>query len=290
MVFAVGAGDELVGISHACDYPPELEGRKVVTRARFDPAEMSSAEIYNEKVEASRKFGGLYRLDETAMWGCSANVVLTQGPGDFTTVSLHGVRAIAEGLNPRPELLVLYPRHVDDVLDDHIRVGFSVGHMGEARALVDHMQIRIGTVEDRVRDVGRRLVGFLQWIDPGFSGGYWIPQLIEIAGGVDALNTAGLSPTRVHWQELRQRNPDILIVACEDMSIERIRSEMPLLTDRPGWSALSARRLDRVFLGDGACFTRPGPRLLDGLEALAWAIHPDCCPEPPPHVLQKFRD
>lgn len=290
IAFAVGAGDEVVAVSHACDHPPEVKERKIVTKARFDPSEMSSAEIYREKVETNRRFGSLFRLDETAMWGCRANVVITQGPGDFSLVSLRGVRAIAEGLNPRPELLILYPKHLDDVLDDHLRVGLAAGHMAEARELVERMRERIETVERTAEGGRRRTVAFVQWLDPSFAGGYWIPQLIELAGGVDVLNTAGLSPSRFHWPELRQHNPDIVVVACEDMSVERVRSEMYLLTDRPGWWELEARRLDRVFIGNGACFTRGGPRLVEGLEALAWAINPDRFPEPAPNVLQKFGD
>jgi iron complex transport system substrate-binding protein len=290
IVFAIGAGDELVGVSHACDYPPEVKGRKVVTRPRFESDELSSAGIYRQKVETNRKFGSLYRLDETAMWGCQANVVITQGPGDFSLVSLPGVRAIAEGLNPRPELVVLYPKHLDDVLDDHLRVGFAAGRMSEAREVVEEMRERIDAIHRTALKGRRRLVAFIQWLDPSFSGGYWIPQLIELAGAVDALNTPGLSPSRVHWPEIRARNPDVLIVACEDMSIERIWSEMHLLTDRPGWWELEARRLDRVYIGDGACFTRGGPRVVDALEALAWAINPDLFPEPPPDVLRKFGD
>jgi len=290
IAFAIEAGDDVVGVSHECDFPPEAKERKVVTKARFDPSEMTSAEIYQEKVETIRKFGSLYRLDETAMWGCQADVVITQGPGDFSLVSLHGVRAIAEGLNPRPELMILYPRHLDDVLDDHTRVGFAIRRMGEARELAEGLRERVDAVESAARGATRRLVAFVQWLDPSFSGGYWVPQLIEIAGGVDALNTSGLSPSRFHWPDLRQLNPEVLIFACEDMSIERVRSEMRLFTERPGWWELGAQRSDRVFIGDGTRFTRAGPRLIDGLEALAWAIHPDRFPEPPEDVLQKFRD
>ena len=290
IAFALGAGDDVVGVSHECDYPPEATERKVVTKSRFDPSEMTSAEIYHEKVETNRKFGSLYRLDETAMWGCQAEVVITQGPGDFSLVSLHGVRAIAEGLNPRPELMILYPRHLDDVLDDHSRVGFAIRRMGEARELVEEMRERVAAVEAAAKGARRRLVAFVQWLDPSFSGGYWIPQLIETAGGVDALNTSGLSPTRFHWAELRHHNPEVLIIACEDMNIERLRSEMHVLSERPGWWELNAKRADRVFIGDGACFTRAGPRLIEGLEAVAWAINPDRFPEPRPDVLQRFGD
>ncbi len=289
IAFAIGAGDDVVGVSHACDFPPQVAGRTVVTKQRFDPSEMSSAEIYRRKVETTRQFGSLFRLDETAMWKCQANVVITQGPAEFSLVSIHAVRAIAEGLNPRPELLVLYPRHIDDVLDDHTRAGFATGRLGEARELVDEMRERIAAVEAAVRGERRRLVGFIEWIDPPISGGFWIPQLIEIARGQDALNTPGLSPGRFHWPELRKKNPDTLIIACDGLSMDRIRSEMRLLTERPGWWELNARRLDRVFIGNSGCFTRAGPRLIDGLEALAWALHPDRFPEPRPDVLQRYR-
>jgi iron complex transport system substrate-binding protein len=290
IVFAVGAGDEVVGVSHACDYPPEAVDRKAVTKERFDPAELSSAEIYRRKVETTRQFGSLYRLDETAMWGCQADVVVTQGPAEYQLVSIHAVRAIAEGLNPRPEVVTLYPRHLDDVIDDHVRAGFAVRHMGEARQLTERMRERIAAVETALQGMKRRRVAFIQWLDPIICGGFWIPQLIEIARGVDALNTAGLTPAGFDWPELRKEEPDTLIIACDGLSIERVRSEMHLLTDRPGWWEQPARRLGRVFIGDGGCFTRAGPRLIDGLEAIAWALHPDLMPAPPPHVLQKFGD
>jgi iron complex transport system substrate-binding protein len=290
IVFAIGAGDDVVGVSHACDYPPEARQRNAVTKERFNTSEMSSAEIYRRRVETTRQFGSLYRLDETAMWKCQANVVLTQGPAEFSLVSLHAVRAIAEGLNPRPELLVLYPRHLDDVLDDHARAGFATGRLSEARQLVDEMRERIAAVEATVRGERRRQVGFIEWIDPPISGGFWIPQLIEIARGQDTLNTPGLSPGRFHWPELRKQNPDTLIIACDGSSIKRVLSDMTLLTERTGWWELTARRLGRVYIGNGDYFTRAGPRLIEGLEALAWALHPDLFPAPSPDVLQRYGD
>lgn len=290
IAFAVGAGDDVVGVSHACDYPPAVKERNAVTRARFDASQMSSGEIYRRKVETTRQFGSLYRLDETAMWKCQADVVFTQGPAEFSLVSLHAVRAIAEGLNPRPELLVLYPRHIDDVLDDHARAGFATGRLSDARVLVDEMRERIAVIEAKARGQRRRQVAFMEWIDPPISGGLWIPQMIEIARGVDTLNTPGLSPGRFQWPELRKQDPDTLIIACEGLSIERVLSEMKMLTERPGWWALTARRMGRIFIGNGDYFTRAGPRLLDGIEALAWALNPELFPEPPADVLRRYED
>ncbi len=285
IVFAVGAGEQLAGVSHDCDYPPEARERKAVTHPRFDPSELTSSEIYRQKVENSRRFGSVYRLDETAMWGLRADVIITQGPSDFSLVSLPGIRAIAEGLNPRPELITLYPRHMDDVLEDHIRVGLAAGRLNEARDVVDGINERMSAVDHALRRARSVRVAFIQWLDPCFSGGYWIPQLIEAAGGVDALNTAGLSPGPVVWSDLRRRDPDAIVVACEDLGIERIKREMAILSERPGWKDLTAVRLNRVYLGDGAVFTRAGPRLVDAIEALAWALHPNLVDKPASHEL-----
>ncbi|UCF20678.1 MAG: ABC transporter substrate-binding protein [Gemmatimonadota bacterium] len=285
IVFAVGAGDQLVGVSHECDHPPEARERKRVTHGRFDPKELSSSEIYRQKVETSRRFGSVYRLDETAMWGLRADVIITQGPSDFSLVSLPGIRAIADGLNPRPELITLYPRHMDDVLEDHIRVGLAVGRLNEAHEFVDGMNRRMSAVQRALRTARRVRVAFIQWLDPCFSGGYWIPQLIEVAGGVDALNTAGLAPGPVAWSDLRRRDPEAIVVACEDLGIERIKREMRVLSERPGWKELSAVRFQRVYLGDGAAFTRAGPRLIDAIEILAWALHPNLVDKPASHEL-----
>jgi iron complex transport system substrate-binding protein len=289
IAFAVGAGAEVVGVSHACDHPPEARARKVVTRPRFEPGELSSAEIYRQKVETHSKFGSIYRLDESALWGLRSDVLLSQGPAELSLISLPGVRAVAEGLNPRPHLLLLYPLHLDDVLDDHARVGFTVGHMDEARELVLGMRRRIEAVEQAVRGAQRRSAAFLQWLDPMLCGGLWIPQLVEIAGGRDVLNQAALSPYRIEFSALRRLNPRVIVIACEELSIERTRAEMPLLYGQEGWAELDAVFRGRVFLGSGAHFTRAGPRLIDALEALAWALHPNRFPEPPPDVLRPFR-
>jgi iron complex transport system substrate-binding protein len=240
IVFAIGAGEQLVGVSHDCDHPPEAAERKAVTKQRFDPEGLTSAEIYREKAEVNKKFGSVYRLDETGLWGLMSNVIITQGPSDFSLVSLPGIRAIAEGLNPRPELVILYPRHLDDVFDDFSKVGFAVGRLPEARALLDQMNERIAAVEEGSRGKRQPRVAFVQWMDPSFSGGYWIPQMIGIAGGADVLNTAGLSPSRFEWNQLRAYDPDIVVIACEDLSIDRVRWEAEILFDRPGWKELSA--------------------------------------------------
>lgn len=289
IIFAIGAGDEVVGVSHACDHPPEVKERKAVTRARFECEELSSAEIFRQKTETNKKFGSIYRLDETALWGLRSEVLLTQGPGDVSLVSLQGVRAIAEGLNPRPNLMILYPRHLDDVLDDHARVGFATGHLDEGKELVYRMRTRIEAVEEAARGSRRRRVAVIQWLDPLLSSGFWLPQLIEIAGGRDILNTAGLSPSQLSWQALKKRNPEVLIVCPEDMSVARTLTEMRLLTERSGWWELEATRRGRVFIGDGAVFTRAGPRLIDGLEAMAYALNPDRFPQPPPDIMRQFK-
>ncbi len=289
IAFALGAGEEITGVSHACDYPPKVEHINKVTSGRFDPAGLSSREIYDHKVEINRRYGSLYKLDETALWGTKADVLLTQGPGDFSLVSLQGVRAIAEGLNPRPELVMLYPRHLDDVIEDHTRIGFALGRMQRGRELAEIISRKIAKLQkEALPATRRRRVAFIQWVDPSFSGGYWVSQLIEMAGGRDCLNTAGLAPGRVRWNELLEKDPEVLVIACEDMDVERVHQEALPLMDRPGWWEMLAVRRRRVYVGSGVYFTRSSPRLLYGMEALAWAIQPELFPEPELHVLQRL--
>ena len=289
IAFALGAGDEITGVSHACDYPPKVEHIDKLTAARFDPSELSSREIYDQKVELNHRFGSLSRLDETALWRAKADVLLTQGPGDFSLVSLAGLRAVAEGLKPRPEMVILYPRHLQDLIEDHVRVGFFIGRMERARKLAEMIRRKIDKIAAQAKpERRRRRVAFIQWLNPGFSGGYWIPQLIEVAGGRDCLNTAGLSPSRFRWHDLVARDPEVLVIACEDLDVERTREEIGVLTENPGWWELLAVRKGRVYIGSGTYFIRSGPRFLYGLEALAWAIQPELFPEPKPHVLQRI--
>lgn len=135
IAFALGAGAEVVGVSSACDHPPEVEEIDAATHARFDPGAISSREIYEARVGANERFGSQFRLDESRLWKMRPDVMIVPGPGDFPPVSLENVRAIAEGLNPRPNLVILFPRHLDDVLDDHARIGFELERMPEARDL-----------------------------------------------------------------------------------------------------------------------------------------------------------
>ena len=289
IAFALGAGNDMAGVSHACDYPDKVERIKKMTMPRFDPTGLSSRDIYDQKVETIRQFGSLYRLSETELWGARSDVLLTQGPGDFSLVSLQGVRTIAEGLNPRPKLVILYPRHLDDVIEDHLRVGFEIGRMQQARTVSEKFYNRVDKVTRETEPAGkRRNVAFIQWLDPAFSGGYWVTQLIEAAGGRDCFGSAGLPPSRVRWRDLVEHDPEVLIMACEDMHVDALREEIHLLTDQPEWYRLLAVRKRRAYIGSGVYFTRSGPRLLYGLDALAWAIQPELFPEPPKHVLQRL--
>lgn len=290
IVFALGAGDEVVGVSHACDYPPEVQELDRATRPRFDPSDLSGPEIHEARLEADRQFGSQFRLSESSLWSMRPDVMVVPGPSDLPPVSLENVRAIAEGLNPRPQLVILYPRHLDDVINDHARIGFEIGRMADARQLRDALWERIDTVEGMVGEVTHRSVAFIQWAEPLLAGGYWIPQLIEIAGGVDVLGTPGVAPNRITPPRIRQRDPDVIVFACDEMSSERTREEIRPLFHDPYWVRLRAVQRDRVFVADGRYFTRPGPRLVDGLEALAWAIHPELFAPPRSHILWTLRD
>lgn len=290
IVYAIGAGEELVGVSHACDQPPEALERPKATAPRFDASGLSSREIRERQRELIRSFGSLYRLSESGLWGMRPELLVAPGPGELPAVSLENVRAIAQGLNPRPKLVLLFPRHLDDVLDDHVRVGFETGRIEAGRELRERMWDRIEAVEDRAGTGVARKVAFVSWPDPPFAGGYWIPQLVELAGGVDVLANPGFAPSEFQVDELMSRDPDVIVFACEGLSIERTLQALGSFTGREGWGRLRAVRRNRVYVGDGACFGRAGPRLLDGLEALAWAIHPERFPEPSPEVLRRLGD
>lgn len=289
IAFALGAGEDVVGVSHACDHPPEVAERPKATQPRFDPSELPSGEIYRQKVELARRFGSLGRLSETRLWEMRPDVIVIPGPGELPAVSLEGVRAIAEGLNPRPSLVILYPRHLDDVVDDVLRVGFEVGRMAEARELAGSLRRRIDAVEQRAALGVPHSIGFIQWIDPAISGGHWIPQMIETAGGVDVLNTAGFTPSRFDWHTLKRRHPDFLVFACEDVAPAQLEAEIGWLLDDRFWEGVRAVERGRVYVGDPTCFVRPGPRVVDGLEALAGMLHPDLFPRRP-DILRRFGD
>jgi len=284
IVCSLGLRDELVGVTHECDHPPAVRGLPKVTRTLV-PHDATSGEIdalVRERLVTDR---ALYHLDMPMLEALAPDLIVTQALCDVCAVAADEVMQAACRLPGTPPVVNLEPMSLGDVFDAVVAVGEAAGRPDAAAAAVAGLRARVAAVAGRTATIPperRPRVAFLEWIDPLFSGGHWNPELVELAGGVDVLGSPGQASRTISWEALRDAAPDVVFVACCGYSTERALADLPLLRAKPGWGDLPAVRCGRVHVSDGnAYFSRPGPRLVDSLEILAHALHPDAHPSPP---------
>lgn len=284
----VGAADELVGVTHECDYPPGVERLPKLTTSRIDPSRMSSAEIDAAVTELGSNGDAL--TDESSIYGLRSDLladlapdlVLTQGVCDVCAVSMSVVERGVAGLDPAPRLISLNPSSLADVLEDLVTVGEAVGCGDEARREREALRERLARVEERVAGLPRPRVACLEWLDPLFSGGHWVPEMVRLAGGEDALSSPGEPSARISWEHFLESEPEVVVLMPCGFNAARALSEAPALAAREGWSELPAVREGRAWAVDAnSYFSRPAPRLVDGVETLARILHPEAFPGTP---------
>ena len=273
ILFAVGAGDLVVGVSHECDFPPEARTRPILTGSALTPG-MSAAEV-DQAVSAQVGSGlSLYTLDEARIAELAPDLIVTQELCPVCAVSTEQVDGAVRPLPRCPDLVSLDPRTIADIFADIRRVGEVTGHTDEAEALLRSLEERLETVRARVAGRPRPRVVALEWIDPPFAGGHWVPEMIETAGGTDALARPGDHSRRLTWDDVRAADPDHIVVMPCGFDEAGALDQTGLLADHPAWNALRAVREGRVHPVDAnGCFSRPGPRLVDGVERLAAILH-----------------
>jgi iron complex transport system substrate-binding protein len=267
MVHALGAGKELVGRSHECDYPATVTILPVVSRPALDLDDASPEAI--DLAVAQRMDSGdtLYTIDEVVLRELRPDVILTQNLCRVCAPSGDELTRAVRNFNPQPEVLFLTPRTIDEIENNIVDVGRAIGREVEAEAIVRSNQERLARVRAAVRNAPRRRVVFLEWTEPLFCGGHWVPEMISLAGGEDPLGRPGEDSIRMDWDEVVKARPEIVIVSpCGyrlDQSIELARQMRRV----PG---------AQVYAVDAnAYFARPGPRIVEGVELLAHLFHPD---------------
>ncbi len=282
IVCALNLGDQLVGVTHECDYPPSVRQLPKVTRTLI-PHDATSRAIdvaVREKLKTQR---ALYTLDMPMLAQLQPDLIVTQALCDVCAVDEAEVQAAACGLPGRPPVLNLEPTTLDEVFDCLRKVGEAAGVPNQAGEVIAALHARIAAVVNRTRAITNRpRVILLEWIDPPFSCGHWSPELVEMAGGVEMIGRPGERSRTIAWDEVVRADPEILIIACCGFDATRTQQDLPILRANPGYERLACVRSRRVFVTDGnAYFSRPGPRLVDSLEILAHAIHPQLIPPPP---------
>jgi iron complex transport system substrate-binding protein len=269
ILFAVGAGDLVVGVSHECDFPEEARRRPILTGSALTPG-MSAAEV--DAAVSSQVGSGesLYTLDEARIAELAPDLIVTQQLCPVCAVSTEQVDGAVRPLPRCPDLLSLDPRTLADVLADIRRVGEATGRDQEAEELLHGLERRLDAVRAAVAGRPRPRVLALEWLDPPFAGGHWVPEMIELAGGIDAAARPGDHSARLTWEQVREADPDVLVAMPCGFDEAGARAQIDLMAGRPEWQSLRAVREGRVFPVDAnGCFSRPGPRLVDGIERLA---------------------
>lgn len=276
ILFALGLDDEVVAVTHECDFPPAAQQKPHITRSRLRP-DMSSGEIdHAVRTEISSDAHTLYTIDRDLLARLAPDLIVTQQLCEVCAVAYDEVLDAVASLPLRPEVLNLEPASLADVLADIERVGAATGRTAEAERLVGELRARVERVTERVNAAEHRpTVAFLEWIDPLFCGGHWNPELVEMAGGRDPLGRLGQPAVTIEWEQVRAIEPEVMVISCCGFTAERTRQELPILESQPGYAELPCVHNSRVHVVDGnAYFSRPGPRLVDSLELLAGFIHP----------------
>lgn len=279
MLCALGLADRLVGVSHECDYPPEARARPIVVRNALDLEHMTLAEI--DTAVAARIGAGesLYEVDETLLRELAPDLILTQDLCQVCAPSGNEVTRVLRTLPETPEILWLTPHTLAEIEENVRRLGDATGATDAAEAMIARGRERIAAVRERVGDVPLRRVFFMEWVDPVYCGGHWVPEMIEIAGGTDRLARRGTDSVRTAWDDVIAWAPEVMIVAPCGFHLAQAADQARRLAAQPGWSDIPAVREGRVYAVDAnAYFARPGPRVIDGVELLAHVIHPECTP------------
>jgi iron complex transport system substrate-binding protein len=274
ILFALGAGAEVVGVSHECDYPEGARRRPVLTGSAL-PAGLDAAAV--DRAVSSRVGSGesLYTLAEERIAELAPDLIVTQQLCPVCAVSTAQVDGAVAALPRCPEVLSLDPTTLGDVLADIRRVGARTGRRVAAAELVAALERRIAAVRLRVAGRPRPRVLALEWLDPPFAGGHWVPEMIDAAGGTDVAAAPGGHSARLGWDDLTRLDPDVIIAMPCGHDAAGAAAQVAAVARRRKWRRLRAVREKRVYSVDAnGCFSRPGPRLLDGIERLAEILHP----------------
>src|ERR671922_344571 len=275
MLFALDLGDSVVAVTHECDYPPRAQQLAHLTRSVI-PDGLPPAEIDAAVRERTSRGEALYELDEEKLRELEVDLIVTQAVCEVCAVSFDDVRAVAERLPTRPRVISLDPSTLGEVLADIPRLAQAAGAEAAGDRLAEEAGRRIEAVEQAVEGTPRPRVAALEWLDPVYVGGHWVPQMVELAGGEDVLGRPGERSRTAQWAEVEATAPEIVVAMPCGYYAEQAVAEAVRQRDRLG--ALEARV---VAVDAAAYFSRPGPRLVEGIELFGHLLHPDLVPAPP---------
>ncbi len=277
MVYALSLGDQLVGVSHECDFPAEAKAKPVVVRPALAIETMTPREIDVAVAERIGSGGSLYQVDETLLCELKPDLILTQNLCQVCATSGNDLASVLKLLDPTPEILWMSPHSLDEIFENMRELGRATGRSSEAETFILSCQERLQRIAARTKEIARRPRVFcMEWADPVYCAGHWVKEMVQIAGGTDELARKETDSVRIPWADVLAWAPEIIIFSPCGFNLEKALEQVGHLENQPGWNDLPAVRNQRVFAVDAnSYFARPGPRVVDGTELLAHLIHPE---------------
>jgi iron complex transport system substrate-binding protein len=293
IIYAIGAGDQITGVTHECKYPDDAKSKPRVIDSAFDPTNMTSKEIDNKIVGLMKTGGNIYVINDEKLKEAKPDLIIAQGVCEVCAPFTKEIDRAGSVLGYKPDLLILDPHDLEDILVSIMDIAERVGRVIEGRKLVVSLQNRIDNIR---RIVGKRRetkrgsingienptdgtnprIVCIEWIDPFFTAGHWIPQMVDIVGGNNGLGTVGQPSRRVSIEEIMEFNPDKIILMPCGFDIDRTSKEAKSLSNNDKWKSLQAVQRNEVYaVNANAFFSKPGPRTITGLEILAKIIDPE---------------
>ncbi|SVC21836.1 uncharacterized protein METZ01_LOCUS274690, partial [marine metagenome] len=273
IVCALGLKENLVGITHECDYPQDISEIQVVTKNLIDHSGSNSQEINRHISEALHSGSGIYAIDNKSLESTNPDLILTQELCEVCAVSYSQVKESVRTLSGTQTVLSFEPSNIEGILDSIVRIGKHTNTEPNAKTLVSEAHGRIDAVKSKCSDsaINPRVLG-LEWLEPPFIGGHWVPEMIEIAGGTPALGDQEAPSMEITWDQALASSPEIIVLMVCGFDLKRTVEEFHLLSESEFWKKYDGE----IYAVDGsAYFSRPGPRIIDGIEILSEIIHPN---------------
>jgi len=277
MLCLLGLGDQVVGVTHECDYPPQVQTKPVLVDCALDLSGMTTRQIDDVVTARIRSGQSLYAVDEAKLRQAAPTLLITQNLCQVCGPSGNEVSQVLKTLSPAPDILWQTPKTFEEVLDAVHELGRRTGRLDAARDWVAAARERVARIAAQsARHPRKTRVAFLEWVDPIYCGGHWIPQMLDWAGGHDRNSKPGTDSVRIPWEQVVESQPEVIIVSPCGFKTDKALEQAITLLDRPGWNDLPAVQQGKVFAVDANAYcARPGPRLVDGVELLAHLVHPD---------------
>lgn len=275
ILYDLGVGDQVLAVTHECNYPAAAKSKPKVIHSAFDPQNMSSQEIDSKVVSLMKSGQDIYVLDEQVLKKANPDLIVAQGICEVCSPFTKEINKAVTILGGRPEVLILDPRTLDDILDNIAEVGRKVGKLAQANELVSILRGRIKSIHNIPKGARPKVI-CIEWLDPLFTAGHWVPQMVEIAGGINGISAKGDQSRRMDLDEIVKFDPDIVVLMPCGFDIKRTLREYERLAEEKKWKLLKAVKQGEVYaVNANEYFSKPGPRTIVGLEILAKIINPD---------------